>query len=280
MPFAVTVLSPPGYAHSAAFHEVAETLFHGLRRLGHDTILTADPLLPGRRHVVLGPNLAPAMKLRLPRDAVLYNLEQVEQGSAWMTPELLALFRSRTVWDYSAANATALARLGVRKPAVVPIGYVPELTRIAPAPEDIDVLFYGSVNDRRRAVLQALQARGVRVHAVFGVYGPERDALIARSKLVLNIHYYEAKVFEVVRVSYLLANRRCVVSERGASPAEEAPFEEGVAFAPHEGLVERCVDLLARPEERRRVAEAGFRAMSARDEAAYLEAVVGPAAGG
>jgi hypothetical protein len=272
--FAVTVLSPPGYAHSAAFHEVAETLFHGLRRLGHDVALGADPLLPGRRHVVLGPNLAPPMKLRLPKDAIIYNLEQVERGSAWMTPELLALFRSRTVWDYSEANTAALSRLGVRRPAVVPIGYVPELTRIAPAPEDVDVLFYGSVNDRRRAVLEELRRRGVRVHAAFGVYGPQRDALVARSRIVLNLHFYEAKVFEVVRVSYLLANRRAVVSERGSSADEEAPFERGVAFAPYGGLVERCLALLRAPEERRAMADAGFELMAARPVERFLREAV------
>ena len=44
---------------------------------------------------------------------------------------------------------------------------------------------------------------------------------IARSKIVLNLHQYDAQVFEIVRVSYLLANRRAVVSERGANPTED-----------------------------------------------------------
>ncbi|GEJ57941.1 glycosyltransferase [Anaeromyxobacter diazotrophicus] len=272
--FAVTVISPPGYAHSAAFHEVAETLVHGLAALGHDAVLTADPSLPGRRHLVLGANLVPATGARLQPGSILYNLEQVDEGSSWITPELLALFRAYPVWDYAAANADALARLGVPRPAVVPVGYVPQLTRIAPAEEDLDVLFYGSLNERRRAVLAELERRGARVHAAFGVYGPARDALVARARLVLNVHYFEAKVFEVVRVSYLLANRRCVVSERGADAAAEAAFEEGVAFAPYEALADRCLALLARPEERRRVAEAGFRLMAARDEAGYLRDVV------
>jgi hypothetical protein len=41
----------------------------------------------------------------------------------------------------------------------MPVGYVPELERIRPAPaEDIDVLFFGSVNDRRQRVLDQLRA--------------------------------------------------------------------------------------------------------------------------
>jgi hypothetical protein len=61
------------------------------------------------------------------------------------------------------------------------------------------------------------------------VYGQARDALVARARIQLNVHYYEAKVFEVVRVSYLLANGRFVVSETGADAEEEASFGPGVA---------------------------------------------------
>ena len=40
MRFAVSIVSPPGYVHSASFKEVAEALHYGLRSLGHDSVLT------------------------------------------------------------------------------------------------------------------------------------------------------------------------------------------------------------------------------------------------
>ena len=43
--------------------------------------------------------------------------------------------------------------MGVRA-AHCGIGYAPELMRITSAPEDIDVLFVGSVNERRLIVLK------------------------------------------------------------------------------------------------------------------------------
>ncbi len=276
--FAVTVVTPPGYAHSAAFREVAESLHHGLLALGHDSVLTDDPAPRGRRPIVLGSNLLPAVKRRPAADAILYNLEQVDPGSPWLTPELLELFRRHTVWDYSARNAARYPGLGLAVPRVVPIGWVPALTRIAPAPvEDVDVLFYGSQNPRRRRVLDALRAHGLRVEAPYGVYGAERDRLIARAKVVLNVHFYEAKVFEVVRVSYLLANRRCVVSERGAELEEERQFEPGVAFAPYGQLVEACARLVADPAARAALAAAGQDLMQRRDQAAYLRDALGEA---
>jgi SAM-dependent methyltransferase len=273
--YAVTIVQPPGYAHAAAFQEVGETLLHALRALGHDAVLGPDAP-EGRRAIVLGSNLLPGHPLPLPDDAVLYNLEQIEPGSPWLTPQLLALFRKHPVWDYSERNAARYVELGLPRPQVVPVGWVPELARIRPVPqEDLDVLFYGSLNPRRIAVIEALRAAGLRVEAPFGVYGEARDRLIARSKVVLNVHYFEAKVFEVVRVSYLLGNRRCVVSERGADAAEELEFEHAVAFAGYDGLVETCLRLARDPAERGRRAAAGLEVMARRDAVAILQPLVG-----
>ena len=275
--FAVCIVQPPGYVHSAAFQEVAETLLHGLRRLGHDAVLSNDAGDPGRRHIVLGSNLLPSTPLPLRPDAILYNLEQVDAASPWLSPRLLELFGRHQVWDYSARNAARYAGLGLPPPRLVPIGHVPELVRIPSCDEDIDVLFYGSLNERRRAVLEALRARGLRVEAAFGVYGDARDRLVARSKIVLNLHFYQAKVFEIVRVSYLLANGRCVVSERGADPDEEREFEEGVAFADYEDLVDTCCRLATDPAARVRLGQAGHAAMTRRDAVAYLRDALAPA---
>lgn len=271
MPFAVTIVAPPGYPHSLAFLEVAETVHHGLRALGHDCVLTTEGALPGRTHIVLGANLLATDPIPLAPDAILYNLEQIAPGSPWLKPEMLELFRRHAVWDYSRRNADALVALGLPRPKVVPIGYVPQLTRIAPAAtEDIDVLFYGTLNDRRARILDALRVRGANVVHAFGRYAAERDALVARAKLCLNVHHYDAKVFEIVRVSYLLANGRAVVSERGSDADEERAFEPGVAFAPYDGLVDRCLALLADGDERRRLGAAGFDVMRARDASAFL----------
>jgi hypothetical protein len=103
------------------------------------------------------------------------------------------------------------------------------------------------------------------------VYGADRDAWIARSKIVLNLHYWDAKIFEIVRVSYLLANRRAVVSERGADWALERDLESGIAFADYDGIVDRCVELLGDERSRRDLAQQGYQVFSARDQAAILD---------
>lgn len=272
MRYAVTIVAPPGYPHVAAFFEVAESLSSGLKALGHECAVTTRGDIPGCQHIVLGSNLLLEYPLQIAKDAVLYNLEQIDMGSSWLKPELIALFKKHRVWDYSRRNAKALADLGVKVEQVVPVGYAPELTRIQhAAKKDIDVLFFGSLNKRRKAIIDGFQNAGVNVMAVFGAYGGKRDALIARSKLVLNVHYYEAKVLEIVRLQYLLANKVAVLSERGADAAEDAELSDGVAFADYDRIVAEGVRLLAASEEREKLGQTGFDIFSKRRQSSFLD---------
>ena len=218
MRFAVAIVSPPDHhdISGGAFNEVAEALHHALLALGHDSVLTNRLDLDERRTIVLGGNLLVQYALERPKKPIFYNLEQLGDDLPWMTmPEFVDLFRRYPTWDYSQANIERLAAMGLPRPTYVPIGYVPELTRIAPGPEDVDVLFYGAPYERRYAILRDLHARGLRVKWLSGVYGASRDAWIARSKIILNLHYWEAKIFEITRVSYLLANRLAWTTRSG-----------------------------------------------------------------
>ena len=268
MQFAVAVVSPPSNPTvGGAFQEVAETLHHALLALGHDSVLTHRLDLDDRRTIVFGANHLIHYGLEVPTNPIFYNLEQLGDDSPWMAvPEFTDLFRCYPNWDYSQANIERLAALGLPRPTYVPIGYVPELTRIAPVPEDIDVLFYGVLSRRRYGILRDLHDRGLRVKWLTGALGASRDAWIARSKIVINVHYWEAKIFEIVRVSYLLANRRAVVSEVGADQSLERGLESGIAFAGYDELVDRCVQLVGDQHERRELAERGYQAFSARNQ--------------
>jgi hypothetical protein len=116
MRLSVAVVSPPGYPHSAAFAEVAETIRHGLTTLGHDALVSRDLAAADRRHIVLGAHLAPGAGIQLPPGSIIYNLEQVDDQSRWMTGPLLDLYRRHPLWDYSATNIERLVALGVPRP--------------------------------------------------------------------------------------------------------------------------------------------------------------------
>jgi hypothetical protein len=272
-------VSPDGYAHSAALAEIMETVAYALRGLGCTVSQAANRLLvPGPVPIVLGAHLLSSHEIQLlPTSTIVYNLEQIEASSSWCSSGYLDLLKRGNVWDYSRRNIATLGKLGgAGQVKHVPIGYVPEMTRVTESPvEDIDVLFYGSMNERRSKVIDELRRAGLVVAAVFGVYGRQRDDLISRSKVVLNLHYYETSIFELVRVSYLLANRKAVVAECHPGTELEPGVEFAVRLTHYEDLVQACIELAGDLDGRRQLAEKGFSWMTARDERHYLGAALG-----
>ncbi|MGA8153895.1 MAG: class I SAM-dependent methyltransferase [Terriglobales bacterium] len=269
--FQITLIRPQGFIHSEGFREVAETLQFGLRSIGHAAEIGENAIDPNATNILLGAHLLPAVDANMvPANSILYNLEQL--GGANLSPKYYELASRHQVWDYSLRNIEQWRTMSCLRPPVhVPLGYVPELSRIQAAPvQDIDVLFYGSLNERRSAILKALRDSGVKVHAVFGVYGKERDELIARSKIVLNVHFYDTKVFEIVRLSYLLANSKAVVSECSSENEMEQDAQGAFLAVPYGSLVESCQAVLRNEEERRKLEIRGLQWFSRQRESGIL----------
>lgn len=272
--YCIWIVTPPGATHSRCFDEVALSLREAFAVLGMDAPVVTDSLDVRGTAIVLGPHLLDHVVY--PQDLILYNLEQVYQNPLVMTPPYLALLQRFPVWDYSTRNIGTLAAHGITA-SLCGVGYMPGLTRIPAAPaRDIDVLFIGSMNPRRGQVLDQLEAQGAKVEVAFNCYGEARDALIARAKIVLNLHFYQAKLFEIVRVSYLLANRVCVVSETGLDMELETPFLGGVAFAGYSGLVPSCLRLLNDDAARDRIAQKGFAQIQVLSQVDMLKRALAP----
>ena len=140
-----------------------------------------------------------------PPGAIVYNLENVPG----QVPDPAERWKGHEVWDFSASNA---AKYGAKH---VPVGYHPSMERFERAADcPIDVVFTGCMNSRRARVLTALRDWKLRVvHLPPGVYGAERDDILARSKLALNMLFYGDGVFPALRVAHLVANRVPVLSE-------------------------------------------------------------------
>ncbi|MBY0408419.1 MAG: hypothetical protein K2Q01_12075, partial [Rickettsiales bacterium] len=270
--YSIWIISPEGLIWSRVFGEVALGLQAAFRELGYDAPIVTDGQQVSGRAVVLGANLAAMYGISLPANAIIYNLEQVHASSRWFKPEAgyAELLKRHVVWDFSARNIEALKGFGVEA-IHCRIGYAEALSRIRPAKQDVDVLFIGGGHPRRGKVLEDIAGRGARLKTLYQVFGAERDAWIARGKIHLNMHKEPAELFEIVRVSYLLANKCFVISEEGQDKALEAPLAKGLVFAPYEMLAETCLHYLVKPKERKAIAEAGFEAFREMKMRDYLD---------
>jgi hypothetical protein len=145
-----------------------------------------------------------------------YQLEQLSAGSHFVDSTLSEWLESGVeVWDYDLDNITFLQEQYGVVPEFRPLTYAESLRRIETVPNpDIDVLFYGTHNRRRKTLFRRIRWTNRKANIVWiNGWGAQLDALIARSKIVLNLHYYETETQEQARVFYLLINGKCVLSE-------------------------------------------------------------------
>ena len=200
------------------------------------------------RTVVLNAHAFPDL---IPEGAVVMQTESVPEQ---IFNTLSYLQERNEVWDISARNAEHYTPTHV-----VPIGYHPSFERFAPVEPEYDIAFTGCLNTRRAAVLNALAERGLVVAYVgVGMYGAERDAILARSRLAINMLWEPGRIFPSLRVAHLVSNRVPVLSERcvdGWSFVPTCPYEDLVDVA------ERVVRDGARAQENAAYSLEEFRKM-------------------
>jgi len=251
--------------HSGIFDDVIELLADSFVQLGVPVTRSQNTLNDSLLNALIGHTAFISPKelmiiLQSKAPFVVCQMEMLHEkvGVAQLMPAYLHFLKhAPQVWDYSLSNLAYLQARGYRNVLRIPLGYSARLERINHADvRDIDVLFYGSPNDRREKIINDLLARGAKAEIHFGKYGAERDALIGRAKIVLNIHQFDSPVLEEARISFLLNNRCFVVSEVG----EYDPYAGGVVYADYNNLADCCMSYLAPGMEtnRAQIAERGY----------------------
>lgn len=260
--------------------EIIQTVEWGLKQLGHQVSYGVNEARRNCKNIIFGAHVLPVELLsRLPPDSVVYNFEQMRGLKPdQIRAEVFEIARKFEIWDYTAANISGWAALDRSDVSVVPVSYAPILTRIPEcADQDIDVLIYGKSGQQRLRCFDQLSRSGLTTVFISGLYGAARDELIARSRLILNVTAYEhSKIFEIARVSYLLANRKAVVAIVDPETYIEQDLRSACCYTDEAKFLQNCTQLLDDAGLRTRIRNAGFDIFSQRAIVDSLKAVLKP----
>ena len=176
-----------------------------------------------------------------PEGAIIYSMENLGSRPDWKIQS-----KTHEIWEFSKSNLPfyapdACSQFGGIK--YVPVGYHPTMERFSRAQTcDIDIAFAGAHNERRIQLFRELKRRGFRVELIPPVYGAQRDAFLARTRLAINVHYYTApSLFEALRVAHLISNKVPVLTEESVVPPGcDIPEEQewGLTGYPYEDLAD------------------------------------------
>jgi GR25 family glycosyltransferase involved in LPS biosynthesis len=80
---------------------------------------------------------------------------------------------------------------------------------------DYDILFFGSIYNcrRRNKILDKLKDENLNLKIITKTFGDELKPYIKKSKIVINIHYYENAILEIPRIYEIIDNNTIIISE-------------------------------------------------------------------
>ena len=275
----VCLIKPKNYIHYLALQELAELIHFSVLELGLKSQITFNYCdnNPSTKNIVLGAHLLNDNLIEdIPENTIIFNTEQIESITENWKKKILNLARKNIIfWDYSQYNLDYLSKTINIKGKLFQIGYQKELNRINHnIDKNIDVLFYGSINARREYIINKLKDRKINVKTLFGVYGKERDDLIAKSKLILNMHMYDSKIFEIVRVFYLLSNSIPVLTEVGSDTKFNNDFLDLICKSTYENIEKNIIYLLENDKKRIELGENGLNAIKKFPQIKFTEQIL------
>ena len=273
MDYNICIVKPKNYPHSDAFWELTELLAYSLRDLKNDAIISVNEIIADRQNIIFGAHLLD--NTDFPPSTIIFNTEQLWNGVENWVERIIFLGKKYITWDYNDNNIEFLKEKGCSKIFKFEIGFHQKLNRIHKnINKDIDVLFYGSLKERRKKLLIQLTEAGLNVKHLFGVYGAQRDEYISRAKIVLNCHHYNAKIFEIVRVHYLVNNNIPVVSELHPDTKIEPFWNSIIPGFPFEDITDECKRLLNDELLRKERSELAFKKFQEKPQSDFTQALI------
>jgi 2-polyprenyl-3-methyl-5-hydroxy-6-metoxy-1,4-benzoquinol methylase len=202
-----------------------------------------------------------------PERCLLFQMEQV-RASRWVDAAYVKRLRTCLgVIDYAFDNITALIEKGLllKQLYYVPIQPIAKSKALS-SERDIDVLFYGAQGSSRRDRYLAALSKRLNVRVETNLFGDQMTDLLSRTKVVVNIHYYENALLETTRLSEALSHGAFVVSEQSVDQADQTDFDNLVDFVPADD-----VDAFVRQVEMRLKLWTAPRSVSSREDVGSMK---------
>lgn len=264
--------------YTGALDDVIMTTYFALNKLNFNVSISQNKDKTNSCNIIFGScsNIELSNKI-IKKNTYIFNCEQLYNNSQWNNEEYIAQLKNSKVIEYSKKNYDYLTKNHeLTNLTHIKFGYTKEMSCLSQEiNKDIDILFYGSINDRRLKIINELLDNKINIYATNFLYCSARDSLIARAKLILNLHYYTPATLEVARLGYLWANKKAVVSERRKDTEIYPELENSCLFADYEDITKTVVKLINNHKTIKQLEENGYNSYKTIDYSKELKKIFG-----
>jgi uncharacterized protein (DUF2164 family) len=203
---------------------IAYNLSEELRKLNFKVGISNNIIPTDKLHIILFSFLLPV----LPKNYILYQLEQINKSN-YITNKLYKdISKSLLIMDYSRENISKYKNdrdnISYQMMPIVNyiIEYVPEYS--------YDVIFFGSMNEKRKKILDYLSMQNIIVASTNNIFGENLYYHLKKAKIILNLHYYDNALLETARLNEILKFNTLIISENSNLMKDNQDFYKDDVF--------------------------------------------------
>lgn len=142
---------------------------------------------------------------------IIFNTEQLSYSSDWVNINYITALKTYRVIDYCHANKRWLKSELDINADIFYFGHYPIYKNVN---LDIDVLFYGTYTEGRWKVYESIKHLPLIIRFEKEVWGEEKENIINRSRIILNLHRYSTNLLPIVKLFTLISSGKVIISER------------------------------------------------------------------
>jgi hypothetical protein len=168
-----------------------------------------------------------------PKNYIIYNLEQ-KDISPWIDKKYeLSIIHSKKSWDYSHVNINKFnsyiqKKISYFRLPCIDYNLILKMNNLNTSNDltkfnllnnliinEYDILFYGIMNFKRKKILKMIENklnRKFKMQIINNIYGYTLFEFIKKSKIILNISYYENALLECYRINEVQSCKKLVIS--------------------------------------------------------------------
>jgi len=249
------------FGNSKVFDDIAFPLYYSFNKLGFKVNIIHNAIDYNATNILLGLHDVPNIDLsKIPNNSIIYNFEQLVEGSKGLLPKFIEACSLFHIWDYSKENIYRFKeKFNIQNVSYLPFGYCKEMTKkIISCKKDIDILLFGSFNERRLNIINKLRRFGINAVAFDSLWGIDRDIMISRSKLILNVHFYRPGIQEIVRLGHLWANKKCVICECNNDTTLFYEYNDCCIYTEYDNIVDTVRIMIGRQRSIKAIEDIAF----------------------
>jgi hypothetical protein len=203
---------------------IANNLSEELKNLNLSCVISDGIINTDKMHIILCPN-----NLKMPQNYIIFQIQQISKCGQIIGKISNDMKNSVLTCDYSLLNFIYYNNIFQNFISYQPLPISNKLMEFIPE-YSYDILYFGSLNDRRKKILDGLSNENFIVATAHDLFRDNLYYHIKKAKIILNLHNHNDSILETYKLNEILQFNTLIISETTNETNIKKLYENDIFF--------------------------------------------------